>query len=160
MIEQFGQFALALRKLILGGGAGSAAVKQQLRSLAQHAGLDLEIAGVATADTLALLLAPGGELEPGRCWMYAETLYLDGLDAELSSESDRACDSYRKARLLFSMVAPLGAFLVGFPEAATRIKEIDRRISELAREDEDDPTGGIVHHRRIRRRRTAGRRGG
>jgi hypothetical protein len=130
MIEQFGRFAAALRRLIMGGGAGSAAVRERLQDTARHAGLDLELARAATADTLLLLVAPGGEPEPTRCWMFAETLYLDGLDARLVGDMDRARASLEKARFLFAMVAPMGGFLVGFPEAAERLREIDTLLGE------------------------------
>lgn len=131
MIEQIGQFLVELRKLIVGGGAGGGSVEQQLRSASQQAGLDLALARVATAETLMLLVAPTGEVEPGRCWLCAETLYLDGLNAELVGRLQEARDRYAKARLLFSMVAPMGVFLVGLPEAADRIRDIDDRLAGL-----------------------------
>jgi hypothetical protein len=148
MIEQFGRFALALRRLITGGGAGSQRARDQLTSVAQNAGLDLDLARVATAETLLMLAAPTGELDPARCWMYAETLYLDGLDAELSGDVERAWSAYGRARALFAAVAPMGAFLVGFPEARERIEEIDDRMAAL--ESGDD--GGAGSQRRRGRR--------
>ena len=130
MIERFGQFAIALRKLILGDG-GSGEVGNLLLSTARHAGLDLDIARIATPETLMLLVAPSGELEPARCWMCAETLYLDGLAAEQAGDPQRALDSYAKARMLFSAVAPMGAFLAGYPEAKERVEEIEARVQGL-----------------------------
>ena len=47
---------------------------------------------------------------------------LDGIRARLTEDPDRASDSLRKAHMLFSLLAPMGAFLVGFPEAAERIR--------------------------------------
>jgi hypothetical protein len=130
MIEQFGRLAAAVRRLIVGGGAGSQTVREHLQDTAQHAGLDLDLARAATAETLLLLVAPEGEPEPARCWMFAETLFLDGLDARLAGDVDRARASLEKARLLFAMVAPMGGFLVGFPEAAERIREIDALLGQ------------------------------
>jgi hypothetical protein len=72
-----------------------------------------------------MLVAPTGEIEPGRCWLLAETLYLDGLHEAQLSQEEAARDSLAKARMLFSLLRPMGAFLVGFPEAAERIREID-----------------------------------
>jgi hypothetical protein len=140
MIEQFGQFAIALRKLITGERSGGGDVQQQLRSLAQHASFDLDTARVLTADSLMLMLAPAGDLEPARCWMVAETLFLDGLEAQLNEDRERAWDSYGKARALFAVLAPHGAFVVGFPEAANRVAEIDRRLGDL--DDGGDEGGG------------------
>lgn len=158
MIEVFGQFAIALRKLLLGGRASASEVRQALRSVAQDAGFDLDMLRVVSVDTLIFTLSPGGELDPTRCWMCAETLYLDALDAELSGDAHRARDGYHKARVLYSMVAPLGAFLVGFPEAAVPIDEIDERLSDLADPTDDDRPERTVHRRP--RRRGVGRRAG
>lgn len=131
MIEEFGRFALAIRRMILGGEKGSEEVGMRLRSLASRAGLDLDLAHAATLETLLLLAAPSGELDPARCWMYAETLYLDGLEASLSGDRPRAKSSLDKARRLFELVAPQGAFLVGFPEAGERIEEIEAELRSL-----------------------------
>jgi hypothetical protein len=124
-IEALGQLLIAIRKMILGGEADGAAVESRLREAAGKGGMDLELARAATPDTLHMLISPTGEIEPGRCWLMAETLYLDGIQARLTEDPGRALDSLGKARMLFSLLAPMGAFLVGFPEAAERIREID-----------------------------------
>jgi hypothetical protein len=131
MIEQFGRFAAALRRRILGGEATHAELQAQLSSAAHQAGLDIELARVASIEMLEPLVAPGGDVDPSRCWMCAEVLYLDGLDAQLAEDPEHARSSYAKARVLFSLVAPMGAFLVGFPEARMRIEEIDQRLDSL-----------------------------
>jgi hypothetical protein len=89
------------------------------------------LARAATPETIRLLIAPTGDVEPGRCWLLAETLFLDGLQAQLSDQDERALDSFAKAHMLFSLLAPMGAFLVGFPEAAERIREIDERLGQV-----------------------------
>lgn len=152
MIEQFGQVVLAVRRMIFGGGAGSPEAEERLKGLASQAGLDLELARAATPETLMLFAAPSGEIEPARCWMYAETLLLDGIDATLASDVFRARSSLRKAEMLFGLLAPAGAFLVGFPEAAERLEEIRTRLAELdAGEGRSDAPRG--------RRRSAARAG-
>jgi hypothetical protein len=139
VIEQAGQILIALRQLIVARVAGDAEVEDRLRTAAAHAGLDLDLARLTTAETLALLTAPTGDVEPGRCWLYAETLYLDGLHAHLQARPAEAIASYRKARLLFSMVEPWGGQLVGWPEAAERIAEIDCRLQDLDEDPGPDP---------------------
>lgn len=128
-IEMLGQLLIAIRKLILGGEADGAAVESRLKEVAERSGMDLELARAAAPDTLRMLIAPTGEVEPGRCWILAETLYLDGIRARLTEDPERAIDSLRKARMLFSLLGPMGAFLVGFPEARERIREIDALLS-------------------------------
>lgn len=153
MIEQFGRFAVALRRRILGGKATSSEVQAQLQSVAHQAGFDIELARIASVETLMLSIAPGGEVDPARCWMFAEVLYLDGLDAELSEDRVRARTSYDKARVLFSLVAPLGVFLVGFPEAAERIQEIDQRLGRLNAERQAPDSPRARHRGRSLSRR-------
>jgi len=137
-IEVLGQILIALRKMILGGEADGASVEARLQDVAGKGGMDLELARAASPDTLRMLVAPTGEIEPGRCWLLAETLFLDGLQARATGDEERAADSFGKARMLFSLLAPMGAFLVGFPEAAERMREID----ELEGDSPDDTREG------------------
>jgi len=129
-IEILGEILRAIRKMIMGGTVDSSEIKARLRGASSQAGMDLELAQVATPDTLRLLVAPSGEIEPGKCWLLAETLYLDGLQAESQGDNPRTSDSLLKARMLFSLLEPMGAFLVGFPEASERILEIEEMLAE------------------------------
>jgi len=130
-IEMLGELLVAVRNLILGRATPSSVIHARLQQVSRQGGMDLELAQAATPDTLRMLIAPTGEIEPGRCWLLAETLYLDGLEAELTGDADRALDSFAKARMLFSLLQPMGAFLVGFPEAGERVAEIDERLGGL-----------------------------
>ncbi|MBI4544275.1 MAG: hypothetical protein HY703_03670 [Gemmatimonadetes bacterium] len=132
LIEQIGQMLIALRKMIVGRSASAQEVEAELKSVAARVGLDLEIARLATPETLGLLVAPTGEVNPTNCWALAEMLYLDGLNAELEGRGDAARTSYDKAVRLFSLLEPGGAFLVGWPEAGERIEEIRGRVEGLA----------------------------
>jgi len=124
-IEALGAALIAIRKMIFGGEAETADVEARLQAVSQQGGMALDLARASSPDTIRLLIAPTGEIEPGSCWLLAETLYLDGLHAVEVGEGDRAADSLAKARMLFSLLKPMGAFLVGFPEASERIREID-----------------------------------
>ena len=129
-IEMLGAALISIRKKILGGGAPEGEVETGLQEVSQQAGLALDLARAATPETVRLLIAPTGEIEPGSCWLLAETLYLDGLHAEATGDVGRALDSLGKARMLFALLKPMGAFLVGFPEAAERIAEIDGLLED------------------------------
>lgn len=128
-IEMLGELLIAIRRKILGGTADAKDVEAMLQEVSTKGGLSLDLARAATADTVRMLIAPTGEIEPGRCWLLAESLYLDGLQAELEGDRLWAGDSLDKARMLFSLLKPMGAFLVGFPEASDRIADIDARLS-------------------------------
>jgi hypothetical protein len=130
-IEILGAALIALRKKILAGRADPADVEARLQEVSEKGGMALELARAATPETLRMLVAPTGDIEPGSCWLLAETLYLDGLQADLLGNPDGARDSLSKAGVLFSLLQPMGAFLVGFPEAAERLNEIEERLSRL-----------------------------
>lgn len=127
LIEQVGRMLIALRRQILQKPGDTGGVTQSLHHAAGQLGLDLDFARHATADTLALLAAP--QTDPARCWAIAELLFVDALAAEAEGRVAEAADGFRKARFFFAMVEPGGVMLLGWPEAAERIAEIDERLA-------------------------------
>ncbi|NIP57207.1 MAG: hypothetical protein GWM92_03540 [Gemmatimonadetes bacterium] len=144
MIEEMGEILIRIRKKILGQEEEApvdADFGSLSRSLSRLAGVDLSLARSASADTLAMLVAPAGEVDPTRCWILAETLYLDGIHASMEGRDDDALASLDRAHRLFALVKPGGVYLVGFPEAAERMREIETRLEALgAALDEADRT--------------------
>ena len=132
LIEQLGAALVELRKRILGRGKDPASVDRELSAVAHKGGLDLDMLRGFTEDTLYMLVSPAGDVEPGRCWLMAELLYLDGLQASLETRHEDAAASLQKSRMLFTLIEPAGGLLVGLPEAAERVDEIDRLLGELA----------------------------
>jgi len=134
MIEQMGQVLIRLRKMLAGERVGGRQFRQELDSAASQFGITPALLRDATPETLAMLFAP--TVDPSRCWLAAELLYLEGLEAEAEGRDDDAVAAFGKARLLFRLIEPAGAMLTGWPEAAERIDEIDRRLEAPgARED-------------------------
>ena len=131
MIEQIGAAMIRLRQMILGGAAASETIRLEFQSIARSAGVDLEMARLATPDTLISLISVGGEVNPSRAWFTAELLYLDALDAETSGDTPRARLSYQKALGLFALLEPGGGFLVGWPEAGERMQEVRDKLEAL-----------------------------
>ncbi len=131
LIEQLGQALIRVRKMILGELPATGRVDDELRLVGRRAGVDLDVARVATPETLGLLVAPTGAPDPGRCWVLAEMLYLDALAAEAEGRVPAALASYDKAARLFRLIEPAGAFLTGWPEAAERLREIEGRALAL-----------------------------
>lgn len=124
LIEQMGAALVALRNRILGRKADPERLQEELSGLAGQAGFDLAILRGFSGDSLRMLVSPAGDVEPGRCWLMAELLYLDGLQARMEERHEDAVASLEKAHRLFSVVAPRGGLLVGLPEAAERLEEI------------------------------------
>lgn len=127
MIEQMGAVLAEVRRRLLGGRA-SQETREQLADVAAQGGVDLDLVKGFDLDTLMMLLAPMGEIEPSRGWLMAEILYLDGLDAALTDRPAR--ESLLKARALFAMMRPHPALFVGIAEADERIAEIDGLLGE------------------------------
>jgi hypothetical protein len=128
MIEQFGQLLIGLRKMILGGGGDREEVESALQNGSQEMGFDLDLVRGFSLDSLVMLAGGGGEIQVDRAWLMAEILLLDGLQAARLGEADAARDSLTKARALYELVGPEGAMLVGIPEIAERVAEIDRTM--------------------------------
>ena len=131
LIEQMGQMLIQLRNQILGRTASPKAVADGLERVAAQTGIDLTLARSATPETLQMLVAPTGDVEPGRCWLVAEMMAVAGLEAEMQHRDAEAVASYERALALFSLIEPGGAFLVGFPEASERVAELEGRIRSL-----------------------------
>jgi hypothetical protein len=127
------QAAAVLREMLarIGRSARRDDVARGLRRAASLGGLDLDLLRLSDDATLLQLVTPGGEPEPARTWLAAESLYLDGMAAQLDGAADDARASLAKALLLYQLVQP-GPFLpAGVPEAAERVRDIERRLAAL-----------------------------
>lgn len=131
IIEQLGAALVELRKRILGRLVQSDSVEAELQQAARHAGMDIAMLRGFDLDSLHMFAAPGGEIEPTRCWLMAEVLFTDGLAATAEERKHEARMSLLKARALFEMVRPGGGMLLGMPEADERIEDIDRCLAEI-----------------------------
>lgn len=127
LIEQAALVIARIRQRILGGDVTTA--RDELRAEASRHGVDLALARALDPHSLLLLLSPTGEPEPARCWLIAELLYLDGLQAQTAGELDQALRSYENALRLFLALDP--SVIGGIPEAADRVAELERRVLEL-----------------------------
>jgi hypothetical protein len=127
MIEQMAAVIARLRKLIAGGDLETADV--ELRQAAGIYGVDLDSARAVDAETLLLLIAPGGTPEATRAWITAELLALDGRRLEAEGDDRAAHSVYAKALLLFNSLDPTA--IGGLPEAGDRIGELRVKLIEL-----------------------------
>ncbi|HUH14064.1 MAG TPA: hypothetical protein VMK65_13195 [Longimicrobiales bacterium] len=125
LIEQAGAVLARVRRLLF-GGASAAEVEQAMSEAARLAGVDLRLLRDMTPDTLLLLMSPGGEPEPSRCWITAELLYLEGRAADAAGDEGAAMAAYGKALLLFRALSP--DLLPGLPEAEERVRELEALV--------------------------------
>ena len=101
----------------------------ELAAVADKVGIDIVVLRSLAGESLHLFAAPSGEVDPTRCWLMGEILFLDGLQANIEERWEDATASLEKARYLFTLIAPGGGMLIGFDEAAERIAEIDDLLS-------------------------------
>ena len=135
LIEELGAALIALRNAILRGGAPAEDVEATLRRATSAAGLELELARVVSVEALPDMVAPTGEVEPAKCWVLAEALMTDGVNRMQTGDLELARPLLAKAATLFRLVAPWGAYLVGFPEADERIAEIEGLLKAIRSRD-------------------------
>jgi hypothetical protein len=131
MIEAVGRILAILVGRILGRSAQPGEVEQKLREAGSIVGVNLDIARAATPEMLEMMVSPSGEIDTSKCFVAAEMLYTDGLDAALDERYDQARNSWHRAVRLYHLIEPRGSFLVGWPEASERITDIERRLSEF-----------------------------
>lgn len=129
MIEQMGRALVALRDAILGRAEDAGHVRERLDAAARQGGVDLALARSMTPETLVMIVSIGGDVEPGRAWLLAEVLYLDGLDALVVGDLERGQASLERALVLYRLIGPGSLRLAGFPEMAERVTEIERLLA-------------------------------
>jgi hypothetical protein len=129
MIEQMGQVLIRLRRMLAGQGAGRDVLRGEIDSAATLYGINPTLLREATHESLAMLLSP--TVDPSRCWLGAELLFLDATSAEAAGRPEEARAAYRRADLLYRLIEPAGVMLTGWPEARERIEDIHARLSRL-----------------------------
>jgi hypothetical protein len=132
LIEQAGAVLRRLLDRVLARSASREEVARDLRHAAHLGGLDLDLLRLCDGPTLVQLVTPGGEPEPARTWLAAESLYLDGLAADLEGAGDDAERSLAKALMLYRMIEPGPLLPTGIPEATERVRDIETRLARLA----------------------------
>lgn len=131
-VEQIAEVLARLLGRILRRELSGDEVRAELDAVGRSLGLDMELAHRVSAETLLLLVSPTGDIEPARCWLFAETFYLEGLQAHLNGDGDEASDLLARARLLFQAMADGELRLPGMAEAGERVREIDRILATTA----------------------------
>jgi len=132
LIEEVGRTLIELRRMMLGGESGPADMEAELQRVAGEAGLDLDLLRSMSVDTLEMLISPTGELEPGKCWITAEILAVDGHRANAEGDVDGARDRWEQALRLYTLLEP-GILARGLPEVGSRVREVQDDLASLDR---------------------------
>jgi hypothetical protein len=132
LIEQMGQMLAQLVNRVLNRPVEDLAeVEAELDGVAARVGLDLQLARRMAPESLLMMVAPAGVLDPSRCWVLGELLYLHGLQAERKQEPECARQSYTRSLYLYRLVQPDWKPVVELPAAAARVQELEQRLALL-----------------------------
>jgi hypothetical protein len=131
MIEQAAAVLRAVLARLTRAGGDTADVTADLERAAHLGGFDLALLRVCDVPSVMPMLTPGGEPEPGRTWLAAEVLFLDGQMARMRGDVAVAVTSFTKARVLFGLLEPSAVLPTGFPEASERLRDIGEHLAEL-----------------------------
>jgi hypothetical protein len=130
LIEQFGRIMRMLRDRILGRKVRTDETADQLRKIAAEAGLDLGIARALAPESLSILVTFSGDVEAGRCWLLAELLYLEGLQARSDGNGEDAQACFQRAQVLFAMLPADWRPSPDFPVVGERLEEVRNLLQE------------------------------
>lgn len=122
---QAAQQLLRLWNAALGQRSGPVeTVRGELEEIAGRTGVDLDLAGRLTPESLELLVAPSESSDPLRCWLLAEMLYMSARLSEREGDMVAARESDARAFHLFERVDADRLPDVELPSPAARIAEI------------------------------------
>jgi hypothetical protein len=131
LIERFGRALTALRDRLLRRTAEADTAEHEIQEIAAAAGLDLGVARGLDPAMLLMWLAPGGTPDPGRLWLMAELLYLEGLRGMAAGAPVWRGDLERAVVILESL-PPEWRPGEPFASAGERVSEIRGHLSGRA----------------------------
>ena len=131
LIERLGRTLLLLRDRILARQHQHANVQDEIRAIAARASIDLDGARAVDLVTLRLLMSFAGDLDPARCWLTAELLYLEGLDKRSDNAGAAARRDLTRSLDLYRMLPPGWQPFEELPPSRQRIEEIERLLADL-----------------------------
>ena len=138
IIEQFGRALAALLHKITGRQLSPAEIHAQVATVASQSGLQLDVARSLDPAMLLMWLAPRGEadIDPGKFWLLAELLFLEGMQAREEGHVEAARADLERARLILSKLPPDWRPQAGLASAGERLEDIASALSTLLRAGE------------------------
>lgn len=122
---------LARLEASLAGASGDLEdVREGLEETAAGVGVDLETVRRLDPDTLVEALAPGGGSAPGRLWVAAEVLFLDGLTALAEGDLPSGRRRLARARRLYRGLGEGLELPEGSPPPGARLDRIGELLEE------------------------------
>jgi hypothetical protein len=128
LIEQFGRALAALLAKIIGRQLSPAEVHAQIAVVAAQSGLSLDVARGLDPAMLLMWLAPRGDIDPGKFWLMAELLYLEGVQAREEGDDVRARADLERARVLLLKLEPDWRPQADLASARERLAEVESAL--------------------------------
>lgn len=100
LIEQFARALSGLLNKILRREVPAHEIRAEIGAIATQAGLDLNVARALDPVMLLMWLAPRGDIDPGRFWLMAELLFLEGLQQRQEGAPDRGDADLERALVI------------------------------------------------------------
>ena len=129
LIEQVGRALTALRNRITGRQLSPAEIHAQISEVASQGGLQLDVARSLDPGMLLMWLAPRGEIDPGKFWLMAELLLLEGLQAREEGDESRARADLERAQLILSKLEPAWRPQADLASVQERLEEIREALT-------------------------------
>jgi hypothetical protein len=128
LIEQFGRALATLLGKITGRQLSPTEVHAQIGVVATQSGLSLDIARSLDPAMLLMWLAPRGDIDPGKFWLMAELLFLEGLQLREEGDDARARADLERARLLLLKIEPDWRPQADLASAGERLAEVETAL--------------------------------
>jgi hypothetical protein len=107
--------------------------------VASQSGLQLDVARSLDPAMLLMWLAPRGEadLDPGKFWLLAQLLFLEGMHAREEGRVEAARADLDRARLILLKLPPDWRPQTDLATAGERLEDISRALATPPRAGED-----------------------
>jgi hypothetical protein len=133
LIEQFARALSGLLNKIVKRERPAHEIRAEIGAIATQSGLDLNVARALDPVMLLMWLAPRGEVDPGRFWLMAELLFLEGLQLRTEGAAGRGEPELERALVILLRLDPAWRPQPDLASAGERIAEIRGLLG-------DDPT--------------------
>jgi hypothetical protein len=130
LIEQFGRALAALLGKITGRQLTPTEIRAQIATVASQSGLQLDVARRLDPMMLLMWLAPRGDtdIDPGKFWLMAELLFLEGMQAREEGDHVRARADLERAHLILSKLDPDWRPQTDLASVGERLDDLDRAL--------------------------------
>ena len=124
---------------ITGRELSPAEVHAQIAAVASQSGLQLDVARSLDPAMLLMWLAPRGDadIDPGKFWLMAELLFLEGMHARAEGHVEAARADLDRARLILSKLPPDWRPQTDLSTAGERLEDIANALSAPPQDGED-----------------------